>query len=235
MKGRTIFIFLACLIVGFSLTIQARMTNGQHLYVSAKVVEDLQTTIDSEYKDMENIRQLIEDTADSLKEYENPDTTAAEFREKLQQEVDYYRMMTGIVDAHGEGVEVTVDDGTRPLYEGEDPNNVLVHDADLLTIVNELKSAGAEVIAINGQRIANNTEISCSGYTVRINDQFYARPFKIEAIGDAKRMASVLVAPGGYGTLLKDYGLTFVVEIKDDIKIRKIETLPLYRYMKKAG
>ena len=225
------------MVVGFSLTVQARMTNGQHLYVSARVISDLQTTIESEHKEIENVGRLIEEAAAELEELKKFETAEADdtgFKEKLEQELAYYRMLSGAVDARGEGVSVTIDDGTRPLYAGEDPNNVLVHDADLLIIVNELKSAGAEVIAINGQRIVNFTEIACSGYTVRINDQFFARPFRIEAIGDSKRMAAVLVAAEGYGALLKDYGLTFEVEIKEDILIEKIGHSTVYRYMEKV-
>jgi len=234
MKTRKLFIFLACLVVGFSLTVQARMTNGQHLYVSAKVIDDLKTTIESEHQDIDNVRQLAADTAEELAEYEKAYASDGDFEAKLRQELEYYKLISGAVDVRGEGVSVTIDDGTRPLYEGEDPNNVLVHDADLLIVINELKSAGAEAVAINGQRIANTTEVSCSGYTVRINDQFFARPFRIEAIGDATRMAAVLVAPEGYGTLLKDYGLTFEVEIKDDILIKKIEGQTRYNYMEKV-
>ncbi len=233
MKPRIIFIFIVCLAVSFSITAQARMNNGQHLFVSAKVIGDLQTTIDSEYTDMERVEQLVEDAKAELSEFEKLYGVDGGIAEKLQQERDYYRMISGAVDVSGEGVVVTIDDGTRPLYEGEDPNNVLVHDADLLIIINELRSAGAEAIAINGQRIGSSTEISCSGYTVRINDQFFARPFKIEAIGDTKRMLAILVAPEGYGALLEDYGLTFDVETKDKIVISKIEDEYRYNYMEK--
>jgi uncharacterized protein YlxW (UPF0749 family) len=233
MKSKAIFIFLVCLAVSFSITAQARMTNGQHLFVSAKVIGDLKTTIDSEYKDMDRVKQLVSDARIELADFEKLYSVDGGIADKLKQELDYYKMISGAVDISGEGVTVTIDDGTRPLYEGEDPNNVLVHDADLLIVINELRTAGAEAIAVNGQRIVNSTEISCSGYTVRINDQFFARPFKIEAIGDTKRMLAVLVAPEGYGALLKDYGLTFKVAEKDQIVIKKIDTEYNYKYIQK--
>jgi uncharacterized protein YlxW (UPF0749 family) len=105
---------------------------------------------------------------------------------------------------------------------------------DILTIINELNRSGAEVLAVNGQRIVNDTSISCSGYTIRINDQFFARPFEIKAIGDSKRMAAVLIGPEGYGTLLQDYGVIFKVTIKDDMTIPKYSEEQSYEYMTKA-
>ncbi len=234
-KPKILFIFIICFIVGFTLSVQAKMINGQHLFVSAKAITDLKTSIDSELKDTEKVQKLVDEAKIALKDYKTtkPEDAAA-FISKLSKERDLYKMISGGFDLRGPGVIVIIDDGTRDLFEGEDPNNVLVHDADLLIIINELKSAGAEAIAINGQRIVDASEIACSGYTVRINGQFFARPFKIEAIGDSARMLAILVAPESYGALLKDYGLTFNAVISDDVSISKYTENTTYKYMKKS-
>ena len=39
----------------------------------------------------------------------------------------------------------------------------IVHDSDLLEVVNELRAAGAEAVAINGVRIIGSSRISCGG------------------------------------------------------------------------
>jgi len=105
---------------------------------------------------------------------------------------------------------------------------------DILTVINELNRSGAEVLSVNGQRVANTTSISCSGYTIRINGQFFARPFEIRAIGDSKRMAAALIGPDGYGTLLKDYGVVFKITISDDLTISKYPEEQTYKYMTKV-
>ena len=43
--------------------------------------------------------------------------------------------------------------------------------ADLLSVVNELKNAGAEAISINGQRIISSTSITCAGNVANINGE----------------------------------------------------------------
>jgi len=235
MNWRAIGFFILCIVVGMFLVIQSKVTNGQQLYVSSKAITDYQTTIDSELKDKERIEQLIEEVSKKLQEYQilayNED---ADLKDKIVEERDYYKMVSGNADVHGEGVIVYVDDGTRDLYEGEDPNAVLVHDMDILTIINDLNRSGAEVLSVNGQRITNNTSISCSGYTIRINNQFFARPFEIRAIGDSKRMAAALLGPDGYGTLLKEYGIIFKITMGEDIVISKYSESQNFSYMTKV-
>lgn len=235
MKLRIPAFFILCIVIGFSVMVQARVTNGQQLYVSAKAITDYETTISSEIKDKARIDQLIAETEKKLEEYEIlANKEDSDLQEKMLEELDYYKLISGKTNVHGEGVVVFVDDGTRALYEGEDPNSVLVHDMDILTIINELNRSGAEVLAVNGQRISNITSIACSGYTVRINEQFFARPFEIRAIGDSKRMAAALIGPEGYGTLLEEYGVIFKVTIKDDLVISKYGESQNFVYMTKG-
>lgn len=187
MKLRILFIFILCFAIGFSVIVQSRATNGQQLYVSAKTITDYQTTIKSEEENIKQIRQLIDQTEKKLEEYSALSTDeSSELKNKILAEREMYKVISGNTDVHGEGVVVFIDDGTRELYEGEDPNSVLVHDMDILAIINDLNRSGAEVISVNGQRLTNNSSISCSGYTIRINNQFFARPFVIRAIGDSK-------------------------------------------------
>ena len=235
MKMRSIGLFLLCAVIGLLIVVQSRTTNGMQLYVSAKAITDYKTTIASEIEDKERIENLITESQKKLQEYKSlADSEDSVLKNKMKEELDYYKMVGGKTAVHGEGVVIIIDDGTRDLYEGEDPNSVLVHDMDILTVINELNRSGAEVLAVNGQRITNTSSISCSGYTIRINDQFFARPFEIKAIGDSKRMAAALLGPDGYGTLLQDYGVIFKITIKDDLTISQYTDDETFKYMTKV-
>lgn len=235
MNRRAIGFFIMCVAIGLLIVVQSKVTNGQQLYVSAKAITDYKTTITSELEDKDRIEQLIAEADKKLQEYQIlANSEDSNLRNKMLEERDYFKMVSGEAAVHGEGIVVFVDDGTRDLYEGEDPNAVLVHDMDILTIINDLNRSGAEVLSVNGQRITNNTSISCSGYTIRINDQFFARPFEIRAIGDSKRMAAALLGPDGYGSLLRDYGVIFKMTIKEDIKISQYPEEQTFKYMTKV-
>jgi len=214
-----------------------KISDGQRLYVSPKTIEDYKITINSEREEIKKLQAMVEETEEKLTNYqmaEQPGEQSQEaFEQSLSDEVEKYKIASGKVQVKGAGVEVIVDDGTRELYLGEDVNNLLVHDMDIVMIINELNRCGAEAVSVNGQRITANTAISCSGYTVRINGEVYARPFKIRAIGDGKRMAAALVDPDGYGTSLKNWGVQFEVRLKDDITIDAVSKNYIYRYMNK--
>jgi hypothetical protein len=77
-------------------------------------------------------------------------------------------------------------------------HSFIIHDADIQRVVNELKAAGAEAIAINDQRVTAMTSIRCVGPVVHVNSiATTASPVRIEAIGNAEAMMSGLRMTGG--------------------------------------
>ncbi len=224
MRLRIMGIFALSLVVGCSLVFVVRGTNGLPLYISPKAISDLKVNIEAESKDVETLKERVLDAEVKLGEYEvlfKSDND--ELQGKLLEELEYYKLSSGETDVKGPGVTIFVDDGTRELNEGENINMLLVHDQDVLTILNELKKAGAEAISVNGQRIVNTSSISCSGYTIRINGIFFARPFEIKAIGNAKTMAEALTGPDGYATILKLWGVMCQVKPEEEILIPKFK------------
>jgi uncharacterized protein YlxW (UPF0749 family) len=235
MKLRIILVFILCIFIGSSTIALARMANERHLFVSPRVLEDYRTNIEGEHREIERINTAIEEKGQELEELirlrEEDEGLAEEIEAKLFNELSIYSMASGYIDIEGPGIDIIIDDGTRELEPWENPNDILVHDLDLLMIINELLEAGAEAISLNGQRILDSSSITCSGYTVRVNDQFFGKPFRIRAIGDGSRMSAALIGPGGYGAFLKDWGLIFKVSIVDSIKISAIRNERGHKYM----
>lgn len=235
-KKRVVGAFIICFVVGLGIACQTKVSDGDRLYVSSKTIDDYKTTIASEKTEIDKIKDLVAETQSKINEYEamdaqqGADTT---FHSNLKSDVLRYKIASGDQAVRGPGVEVTIDDGTRDLFYGEDINNLLVHDMDIVMIINELNRSGAEAVSVNGQRITPTTSVMCSGYTVRINGEVYARPFKIKAIGDGKRMAAALVDPTGYGSSLKNWGVQFKVKLSDDIFIDAVSQEAVFKYMTK--
>lgn len=124
-----------------------------------------------------------------------------------KEEIYQAGILAGITELTGKGVEVTLKDSSAPLKPGDNPNLYVVHDEDILKVFNELKAAGAEAIAINGQRVVAMTEISCSGPTIRVNKKPLAPPFIITAIGDPDILESSLKMTGGVLETLQFFGI----------------------------
>jgi uncharacterized protein YlxW (UPF0749 family) len=121
--------------------------------------------------------------------------------------------------ASGAGIEVEIADSAKPLTKGENPNIAIVHNEDLLKIVNELRASGAAALSINDQRLVEASEISCAGPTILVNKTRLAPPFVIRAIGDADTMMAALALRGGVVEYLQFYGIQVTISRKPDIQV----------------
>lgn len=92
------------------------------------------------------------------------------------------RVRTGFIAVSGEGVRVTVNDEPTGSTDG------VVQDEDLALLVDGLWSAGAEAIAINGQRLTALSAIRTSGVPIEVNGVGIAPPYTVLAIGDTDRL-----------------------------------------------
>lgn len=87
--------------------------------------------------------------------------------------------LTGTVPVQGPGVRIVADDAPGAT---EVRNQVL--DSDLQRLVNGLWQAGAEAIAVNGQRLTNLSTIRLAGSAITVNSTSLSRPYVVTALGD---------------------------------------------------
>lgn len=232
-KKGTVFLAVFAVFLGVVMATQLRMPSGIKLYVSAKALMDMEMAVESESENIKRTELQVEEAKKKLAEFRKlaeMDNTQ-ELMANARAEAEYYKMLSGETALKGEGITVTIDDATRELYEGENINNVLVHDSDILLILNDLFTAGAEAVSVNGHRVVDMSAVTCSGYTVRINNIFTARPFVIKAIGDPGRLYAAMLAPGSYGEILKE-AVLFQVTAEDEVEIPAYPNFPIYHYLK---
>jgi uncharacterized protein YlxW (UPF0749 family) len=132
----------------------------------------------------------------------------------------------------GSGIEVTIDDSQKPLAKGENPNIAIVHNEDLLKIVNELRAAGAEALSVNDQRLVEVSEISCAGPTILVNKSRVVPPFVISAIGDPQTMVAALKLRGGVVEGLQFYGIQVNITEKPNVVVPMYRGGAAYKYAK---
>lgn len=142
------------------------------------------------------------------------------------------QIVAGVVPVEGPGIIVTIEDSKIPLNKGENPVNALIHSEDLLKITNELKAAGAESIAINNQRLITNSEITCAGPVIIINQTRIVPPFEIKAIGDSYAMISALKMRGGILEYLQFFGISINISTKLNITVPAYNGSLKFKYLK---
>lgn len=116
--------------------------------------------------------------------------------QRLEQEIATLGPVTGTVAVTGPGVVVVVDDGADPAEAGGAGDQVL--DLDLQILANGLWRAGAEAVAINGHRLSSLTAIRSAGDAITVDYRSLNRPYRVEAIGDARTLPARLAeSPAG--------------------------------------
>ena len=161
----------------------------------------------TKYEEMEI---KLTETESKIAEYQSQVSNSAESETILEKELNETDMYLGYKKLQGEGIEVVL----------KDNSNTAIDRWDLLSIVNELKLAGAEAISINGERIVSNTEIATVGTQfILINGNRIPAPFTVKAIGDQKYLESAITIKGGYIDEMKLYEKTVEYEVKDIVEI----------------
>jgi len=146
----------------------------------AIVVTDLETQRDE-------LEQRLADLRTQMDEYEREAAEHSGVQTAYSQELDRAREAAGLSGVEGPGVEIALGDGTD-VASGSDPNDYLIHDADLVSVVNALFNGGAEAIDINGQRVIATTPIRCAGTTILVNSSRLGSPYIVRAVGDPESL-----------------------------------------------
>ena len=92
----------------------------------------------------------------------------------------------------GSGVVLTLEDSAPlPSRSGAGPGAVnRVTDGDLQIAVNGLWAAGAEAVAVNGQRVSATTAIRTAGSAVLVDFRPLSPPYEVTALGDPELLRS---------------------------------------------
>ena len=114
-------------------------------------------------------------------------------------------------------------DSPQPIQPGDDPNKTILHYTDIHAVINDLWAAGAEAIAVNGERLISRTGVNCVGTTILCNTKRIAPPYTIGAIGDPARLRAHLERPVGPAAILRAFGFPLRIQAAERV------TVPAYR------
>lgn len=134
---------------------------------------------------------------------------------ELGRAADELAARAGVAPLEGPGVVVTLDDSPARRSPTGDPNDLVVHERDIQTLVNALWGAGAEAIALNGERLSSVSAVRCAGNTLLLHGAVHSPPYEVAAIGDPDRLQGTLTAQPGMDRLfqaVQAFGIRLTVE-----------------------
>jgi uncharacterized protein YlxW (UPF0749 family) len=130
------------------------------------------------------------------------------------------RERMGLVAAEGPGLVVTLDDSSDRESPSGNLNDLVIHSQDVQAVANGLWGAGAEALAVNGQRVVPTSAVLCVGNTLLINGTVHSPPFRFTALGADLR--SAFLSDSLVERFAEDAGrfkLGFKMEDKDRISV----------------
>ncbi len=214
-------IALVCVVLGFILSMQFKVQQRVNAGKQNDVVVAVQRSQDLSVQ-LRQVEKERDGLANEVQQLRTQITSAATQQagyKELAGQLEWLQMAAGLTEVHGAGVRVILDDSVRPWKPGDNPNNFIIHDEDILKVVNELLAGGAEAISVNGQRLTGRSEIRCVGPTVMINGVRTATPVEILAVGSPATLEAALKLKGGIVDVLTLYSIQVSIEKKTDLLI----------------
>jgi uncharacterized protein YlxW (UPF0749 family) len=140
----------------------------------------------------------------------------------VAREVAALEVMTGYTAVTGPGAVVTLTDAAvDEQASAEDAELTKVLDSDVQRAVNGLWGAGAEAIAVNGQRLSTRSAIRSAAGAILVNYRPLSPPYRVEAIGPPE-LAGVFER-GADAAHLRDvsqqFGIGFATEQAESLRL----------------
>jgi uncharacterized protein YlxW (UPF0749 family) len=127
----------------------------------------------------------------------------------------------GTTAVRGPSLTVTLDDAP-PDAVSDNPNDLVIHQQDVQSVVNGLWAGGAEAMTLMGQRIISTSAVRCVGNTLLLHGRVYGPPFVITAVGDRAGMRRGLDDQPGVRLLMQyvdAFGLGYEVTGADQTRL----------------
>ncbi|MEQ2457377.1 DUF881 domain-containing protein [Flavonifractor hominis] len=229
-------VVVVCAVVGFLLAAQLRSVklSGAADATNATRLETLQNLYNELNDQKEGLESQVKQLESELALYREQAASGETGSEALKTELEQLEITAGLTDVEGPGVSIILEDSSSVNVTGDEAD-YLIHDNDILSVINELRSAGAEAISLNGERILATSEVRCTGAVVTVNGRRYAAPYVIFAIGDPDTLYSALTMRNGVVDVLSQWGITVKVSTSDQLLIPKYNGTVEYRYAKPAS
>ncbi len=200
---------LVCLIFGALLMIQFRTQGKIAKAQLAESAADQTTIISNLYDSNVALRQEVAKLAAQQQEYqrslEQGDLT------DMVSDLNKLRVFTGLSEVSGPGVELRIAGEVQP--------------ENVEDLINEFRNAGAEALAVNGERIVVNSAVTTYQGRVVINGTLVESPFVFQAIGQPDTLDRALGRKGGMVSYLRNTYPNAEITLAKQLSL----TLPMYK------
>lgn len=214
-----VFVALVAAVVGFVLVSQFRGQRRFSRQLQAESETDLARILSSLDSEADSLRDEIASLRLQLQDVETSSRRDDAATRAAEDQLADMEVLAGTVPVHGPGVTVDVDD----------PGHSLRYDS-LIDLVQELRDAGAEAMAVNGMRIGAASAFFPQGGAITLDGTPLRAPYRVTAIGESATLETGLAIRGGaVETLSAVKDVHVDVRREGDVKLPALTELPTLR------
>ncbi|MEY2397792.1 MAG: hypothetical protein QOJ00_966 [Actinomycetota bacterium] len=184
--GSILLVVLVTGLVGFLAVGQLRGSEAFRQRLEAENEGDLTRILAGLTTESDALRDEISNLKLQLVQLQNTQAADSASVAAAESQLRALRVLAGTVPVSGPGLTLRIDD----------PEGSILYDT-LIDVVEELRDAGAEAIAINGRRIGAGTAFGARGTTITVDGISIGAPYTVNAIGPAATLEGGLKIPGG--------------------------------------
>ncbi len=209
--GWRVTLFVALLALGFLIAAQMA-SEGPRVRITSQERTPLVATALDLQAQQDGLKQQILDLRASIEDLEAAGQGGAAVTKNLNDQLERARIAAGLAAMSGPGIVIQLSDSSAPVPPDGNARDYLVSGRDVLVVVEELWLAGAEAIAVNGERVTVATAIVDIGGSVLVNSAYVAGPYQVSAIGPAD-MFDRLTKSTGFVDFVRGRAETFGIGV----------------------
>ncbi|RXI45973.1 DUF881 domain-containing protein [Clostridium tetani] len=217
-----IFVFIASIIIGILVALNISFSREEKsIFLNSKDYQEAYVYRSQLINDISNLNEIKVAYNRKFSNYNVNEKDKKKIIEEVKMQIEENNINIGLVDMEGPGLEITMEDASRDFEDSdefyEDRNSKLIHNTDMIQVVNDLLNGGAEAISINGHRVISSSSIFCNGLFLRINGVQIGTPFYIKAIGNKDAMKNYILSEESYVKSLMLRGIQIEIEEEDNL------------------
>ncbi|MHC1720984.1 MAG: DUF881 domain-containing protein [Clostridiaceae bacterium] len=195
-----IFVFAACIIIGMLITLNINVSRvSSYTFLSSEQYMDAYNYKIKLHNEISMLVNQYNGYDEKLKSYQSDSDDISNVTEGIKKDLEESNMMLGKVDVEGQGIVIILTDADSNLFNNSFEDQFrLVHNTDIILVINDLINGGAEAISLNNQRISSSSEVYCSGPFIQVNGVKIAAPFAIKAIGNKQVLYDYMMSEENY-------------------------------------
>ena len=216
----SILIALMCALLGFAYMSQINNTKSTYETMDESELVRLLNESNTQISNLEQRKTQLNSQLNSLKSAANEQEQA---RKIAKQNEETSGLISGRLPAKGQGVTIRIGRGLTTKVDA----------SIMFNLIEELRNAGAEVIAINNVRVITSTYIQDAEEGLIVDGTTIKPTYTVKAIGNPQELSNAVDIAGGVGAQLQvKYGSNVNVQPSDSIIIDEVREATQNQYAK---